>query len=196
MKRITLILIVIGIIILIAGVGLFLSFNKENSDRNTGNSLSTNLPGKSNKDWGISEIFEYKYAFSNDLIGRTSTHGHIEYNDDYKLFVFKGNQVDFNAWDTIVEDSFDHLSSAIGLAFNYSPLKQEVESTELIRNSKGEEVLKVTGEFIRDVDKEYIAFYHVTDENKVRFAIGLVENNNFDKLNQAIDLVIDNLEKI
>ena len=44
------------------------------------------------------------------------------------------------------------------------------------------------------VERQFIAFYHVTDENYVRFCIGLVDDS-YAALDAAMDTLIENLKK-
>ena len=48
------------------------------------------------------------------------------------------------------------------------------------------------------MDRQFIAFYHVTDENHVRFCVGLPKDDSsasYAALDAAMDTLIENLKK-
>ena len=44
-------------------------------------------------------------------------------------------------------------------------------------------------------ERQFIGIYYVTDDNHVHFVMGLVEKD-YNALDKAIDLIIDNLHKV
>lgn len=143
----------------------------------------------------VHNVFGYKYCFREDVIGRTSTYGHVFENDDYSIFVFNGDSVQVDNVENAVEESKEVLASAVYSALRYYPDNQLVNTADKFTNRAGEILYKVEGEFeSSDGDKEYLAYYHLTATGDVRFFIGLIDNNK-DSLTEEMEYLAENLEK-
>lgn len=173
---------------------------KENTTVKSGNNLQSQngvTSGDKNSDkLYIKELYGFKYCFPSEVTQRGSADGSVFTCNSCSFFAYKVNDMNFNSWDSIVSDCHKSAFGAIYSAFRFYPSEQDIISSEKVINKKGEELLRVKGIFIsRDGDKEFIAFYHLTDENKIKFFVGIVEDN-FDAVSDIVDFVADNLEKI
>jgi len=82
--------------------------------------------------------------------------------------------------------------------------EQTNSTSSKIENDYGETILKVSGTMEGDrtdegtMNRQFIAFYHVTDENHVRFCVGVPKDDSsasYAALDAAMDTLIENLKK-
>ena len=161
----------------------------------------TTLPG--NKDsvkTKVEEFCGYSFTFSDNSVGESTTYGYTATTGEYSIFVYCRNDVQFDTWDNITESAFDGMQSSLESAYSFYPTEQINSASTKTENDYGETILKVSGTMKGDqsgegkVERQFIAFYHVTDENYVRFCIGFVDNN-YAALDAAMDTLIENLKK-
>ena len=141
------------------------------------------------------ELFGYKYSFPNEVAVSGSADGGIFKCNDCSIFAFNLDVIDFSSWDTIVDDSQEKLFSAVYSAFRFYPNSQSVTTNNKLTNTNGEELLLTEGTFdTSDGDKEFISYYHVTNANKVRFFISIVDGNK-ENVESVTEYVAKNLAK-
>lgn len=159
--------------------------------------LSDNTDSVKNK---VAEFCGYSFTFSDKSVGKSTTYGYTATTEDYSIFVYCRNDVQFDTWDNITESAFDGMQSSLDSAYSFYPTEQINSASTKTENNYGETILKVSGTMTGNqagegtVERQFIAFYHVTDENYVRFCIGLVDDS-YAALDAAMDTLIENLKK-
>ena len=186
--------------LLVLGVLTGCGKSKVNDDNqsNTGNDNQTNNNAQSAT---TLEVFGYSYTISNSAVGRSSNYGHISATSKYSIFTYGRDDIIFETWDNITETSFKSLENSLDSAYSFYPMIQTNDKTEKKTNKYGETVLKVSGTMKGNQagegtkERQFIGAYYVTNDNHVRFTIGLVDED-YNALDKAIDLIIDNLHKV
>lgn len=165
------------------------------------NNQQTTVPdNKDSAKTKVAEFCGYSFTFSDKSVGRSTTFGYTATTDDYSIFVYCGDDVQFDTWDNIAETAFESMKRSLESAYSFYPTEQINSTSTKIENDYGETILKVSGTMKGNqsgegmVERQFIAFYHVTNDNCIRFCIGLVDNN-YAELDAAIDMLIDNLKK-
>ena len=96
------------------------------------------------------------------------------------------------------------MQSSLESAYSFYPTEQINSVSTKTENDYGETILKVSGTMKGDqsgegtVERQFIAFYHVTDENHVRFCVGVPKDDSsasYAALDAAMDTLIENLKK-
>lgn len=170
----------------------------DNNQSNTGNSNQTNNNTQSTR---VSELLGYSYTFEGDVIYRTVTDGLISETENYSIIVYCFDDINFDTWDNIIEISFKGVENALDGSSGFYPTIQTNDKTEKKTNKYGETILKASGTMKGNQagegtkERQFIGIYYVTDDNHVRFVMGLVEKD-YNALDKAIDLIIDNLHKV
>ena len=170
----------------------------DNNQSNTGGNNQTNNDTQSTKNL---ELFGYNYTLSSSAIEESSTHGHVSATDKYSIFIYQGDTIDFDTWDNIIDVALEKVENSIGSAYSFYPATQSNEKLEKKTNKYGETILKVSGTMKGNQagegtkERQFIGAYYVTNDNHVRFTIGLVDED-YNALDKAIDLIIDNLHKV
>jgi predicted small lipoprotein YifL len=148
----------------------------------------------------VEEFCGYSFTFSDKSVGERTTYGYTATTEDYSIFVYCRDDVQFDTWDNIAESAFKRMKSSLESAYSFYPTEQINSASTKTENDYGETILKVSGTMKGDqsgegkVERQFIAFYHVTDENYVRFCIGLVDDS-YAALDAAMDTLIENLKK-
>lgn len=148
----------------------------------------------------VEEFCGYSFTFSDKSVGERTTYGYTATTENYSIFVYCRDDVQFDAWDNITESAFDGMQSSLDSAYSFYPTEQINSASTKTENDYGEAILKVSGTMKGKqigegmVERQFIAFYHVTDENYVRFCIGLVDDS-YAALDAAMDTLIENLKK-
>lgn len=148
----------------------------------------------------VAEFCGYSFTFSDKSVGKSTTYGYTATTEDYSIFVYCRNDVQFDTWDNITESAFDGMQSSLDSAYSFYPTEQTNSTSTKTENDYGETILKVSGTMTGNqagegtVERQFIAFYHVTDENYVRFCIGFVDDS-YAALDAAMDTLIENLKK-
>lgn len=152
----------------------------------------------------IIELFGYSFTLSDSMVEESTTYGHISSGEMYSLFIYQGDDLDFTGWDDMTDETFEKVSNAVGAAFSFYPTEQTNSTSTKTENDYGETILKVSGTMTGNqagegtVDRQFIAFYHVTDENYIRFCVGLPKDDSsasYAALDAAMDTLIENLKK-
>ena len=171
----------------------------DNNQSNTGNNNQTNNDTQSTR---VSELLGYSYTFEGDVIYRTITNGFVSETENYSIIVvYCFDNINFDTWDNITEISFERVKSILYAAFRFYPTEQNNGKIEKKTNKYDETILKVSGTMNGDQtdegtkERQFIGAYYVNDDNHVRFTIGLVDED-YNALDKAIDLIIDNLHKV
>ena len=170
----------------------------DNNQSNTGNDNQTNNNAQSTT---TSELSGYSYVFDSNVIEKSSTHGHLITTTNYSILIYRYNDIKFDTWDNITEVTLEDVGSSLGTAVGFHPTTQNNEKIEKKTNKYGETILKVSGTMKGNQagegtkERQFIGIYYVTDDNHVRFVMGLVEKD-YNALDKAIDLIIDNLHKV
>lgn len=148
----------------------------------------------------VEEFCGYSFTFSDKSVGERTTYGYTATTENYSIFVYCRDDVQFDTWDNIAESAFKRMKSSLESAYSFYPTEQINSASTKTENDYGETILKVSGTMKGDqsgegkVERQFIAFYHVTDENYVRFCIGLVDDS-YATLDAAMDTLIENLKK-
>lgn len=141
------------------------------------------------------DLFGYKYSFPTDISIDSSADGALVECKNATVLIFNLDVVDFTSWDSIIDDSEYEFFGAVHSAFRFYPNSQSVTTNNKLTNTNGEELLLTEGTFdTSDGDKEFIAYYHVTNENKVRFFISVVDGNK-DNVKSVTEYIAKNLAK-
>ena len=170
----------------------------DNNQSNTGGNNQTNNDTQSTI---TDELLGYSYTFDKNIIYRTIVGGLIVETEDYSMVTYSFNDINFDTWDNITEVSFKNMRSTSHSAFRFYPTVQTNDKTEKKTNKYGETILKVSGTMKGNQagegtkERQFIGAYYVTNDNHVRFTIGLVDED-YNALDKAIDLIIDNLHKV
>ena len=114
--------------------------------------------------------------------------------EQYAIFIYRYDDIVFDVWDNVTEISLDDLGGSLGSAMGFHPTEQTNSTSSKIENGT------MTGNQAGEgtVDRQFIAFYHVTDENHVRFCVGLPKDDSsasYAALDAAMDTLIENLKK-
>jgi|SRR5690554_219560 predicted small lipoprotein YifL len=141
------------------------------------------------------DLFGYKYSFPTDISIDSSADGALVECKNATVLIFNLDVVDFTSWDSIIDDSEYEFFGAINSAFHFYPNSQNAVSTTEENSDFNEKMLHVEGTFdTSNGDKEFIAYYHVTNENKVRFFISVVDGNK-DNVKSVTEYIAKNLAK-
>lgn len=167
------------------------------------NNQQTTLPdNKDSVKTKVAEFCGYSFTFSDKSVGESTIYGYTATTDIYSIFVYCMDNMQFDTWDNITETAFDGMQNSLESAYSFWPTEQINSTSTKIENDYGETILKVSGTMKGNqaaegmVERQFIAFYHVTNDNCIRFCIGLVDNDyNYAELDAAIDMLIDNLKK-
>lgn len=149
----------------------------------------------------VEEFCGYSFTFSDKSVGERTTYGCTSTTEEYSIFVYCRDDVQFDTWDNISESTFNRMQSSLDSAYSFYPTEQINSASTKTENNYGETILKVSGTMKGNqagegkVERQFIAFYHVTGENNVRFCIGLVDDS-YAALDAAMDLLIENLKKV
>lgn len=170
----------------------------DNNQSNTGNNNQTNNDTQSTI---TDELLGYSYTFDKNIIYRTIVGGLIVETEDYSMVTYSFNDINFDTWDNITEISFKGVEDILYGTFRFYPTEQSNGKIEKKTNKYDETILKVSGTMNGDQtgegtkERQFIGAYYVTNDNHVRFTIGLVDED-YNALDKAIDLIIDNLHKV
>ena len=170
----------------------------DNNQSNTGNDDQTNNGTQSTKSL---ELFGYSYALDSDITDESSLYGYLGKTANYSIFIYRQDFINFDTWDNIAEVSLKDVGNSLGTAVGFHPTTQNNDKTEKKTNKYGETILKVSGTMKGNQagegtkERQFIGAYYVTNDNHVRFTIGLVDED-YNALDKAIDLIIDNLHKV
>lgn len=185
------------------------SSNGGNTDPQPDNDQNqTDEPGKVNTDkkpdTQVEELFGYSFTFDGSVIERSSIDGMVAETDEYSLFIYCLNDISFNTWDDIIDLAFKQMRNSMDAVFRFYPTEQTNSTSSKTENNYGETILKVSGTMEGDqtgegtMNRQFIAFYHVTDENYIRFCVGLPKDDSsasYAALDAAMDTLIENLKK-
>ena len=168
----------------------------------------TNEPSKddptNNTEYRVQELVGYSFTFDGGVIEKSVADGLIAETDDYSLIVYYYNDITFDVWDNVTDMAFKRVKDAMYEAFRFYPTEQTNSTSTKIENNYGETVLKVSGTMKGDqtgegtMNRQFIAFYYVTDENVVRFCVGVPKDDSsasYAALDAAMDTLIENLKK-
>ena len=170
----------------------------DNNQSNTGGNNQTNNDTQSTI---TDELLGYSYTFDKNIIYRTIVGGLIVETEDYSMVTYSFNDINFDTWDNITEISFKGVEDILYGAFRFYPTEQSNGKIEKKTNKYDETILKVSGTMNGDQtgegtkERQFIGAYYVTNDDHVRFTIGLVDED-YNALDKAIDLIIDNLHKV
>ncbi len=170
----------------------------DNNQSTPGNNNQTNNDTQSTR---VSELLGYSYTFEGDVIYRTITSGLISETENYSIIVYCFDDINFDTWDNITEISFKGVENALDGSSGFYPTVQTNDKTMKKTNKYGETILKASGTMKGNQagegtkERQFIGAYYVNDDNHVRFTIGLVDED-YNALDKAIDLIIDNLHKV
>ena len=145
----------------------------------------------------IKKLYGYQFYFKDEIIDDSGTVGFIARTDTYDVVLTKTDSIDFNSWDSIVEDCEELVWKGLYGGLRYSCSNQSVYESESFTNGYGEELLKVKGTWELE-DGGYldcIVIYYVTDEGTVRAIIGVPNNGDIDTVENAMDYIAENLQK-
>lgn len=171
------------------------------NDNNQSNTGSNNQTNNNTQSTITDEILGYSYTFDENIIYRTIAGGVIVGTEDYSMVTYYFNDINFDTWDNITEISFKGVENALDGSSGFYPTVQTNDKTEKKTNKYGETILKASGTMKGNQagegtkERQFIGIYYVTDDNHVRFVMGLVEKD-YNALDKAIDLIIDNLHKV
>lgn len=152
----------------------------------------------------VEELFGYSFTFDGDSIDESSMYGAINTSDQYSTFIYRQDDIAFDTWDNVTETSLKSLGNSLGVAIGFHPTEQTNSTSSKIKNDYGETILKVSGTMTGNqagegtVDRQFVAFYYVTDENHVRFCVGVPKDDSsasYAALDAAMDTLIENLKK-
>lgn len=173
------------------------------NDQNQTNEPSKDDPTK-NTEYRVEELLGYSLTFGGDVTERTVTDGLIAETGEYALIVYCFDDIKFDTWDNVTDLSLDQVRDAMDAAFGFYPTEQTNSTSTKTENDYGETILKVSGTMTGNqagegtVDRQFIVFYYVTDENVVRFCVGLPKDDSsasYAALDAAMDTLIENLKK-
>lgn len=173
------------------------------NDQNQTNEPSKDDPTK-NTEYRVEELLGYSLTFGGDVTERTVTDGLIAETGEYALIVYCFDDIKFDTWDNVTDLSLDQVRDAMDAAFGFYPTEQTNNTSTKTENDYGETILKVSGTMTGNqagegtVDRQFIVFYYVTDENVVRFCVGVPKDDSsasYDALDAAMDTLIENLKK-
>ena len=171
------------------------------NDNNQSNTGSNNQTNSNTQSTITDELLGYSYTFDENIIYRTVIDGLIVETEDYSMVTYSHDDINFDTWDNITEISSKEVENALDGAFRFYPTEQNNGKIEKKTNKYDETILKVSGTMNGDQtgegtkERQFIGIYYVTDDNHVRFTIGLVDED-YNALDKAIDLIIDNLRKV
>lgn len=185
------------------------SSNGGNTDPQPDNDQNqTDEPGKGdttkNSADSVKEFFGYSFTFNGSVVEKSTTDGHIAEAEEYSIFIYCFDDIAFDTWENIDEIAFEKLKDAIDSAIGFRPTEQTNSASTKTENDYGETILKVSGTMTGNqagegtVERQFIAFYHVTDENYIRFCVGLPKDDSsasYAALDAAMDTLIENLKK-
>lgn len=148
----------------------------------------------------MEELYGYRYCFPCDVQVDGYRDGclfNTEYCGDCTIFAYKIDYITFSSWDFVVSDCEDDVFSSLSNSDLCPwPSEQTVDTSELVTNEQGEELLRVTGQFkTSEGDVDYIIYYHVIDENYVRFFVGVMNDENAARVTEVVDYMAEHLEK-
>ena len=170
----------------------------DNNQSNTGNGNQTNNNAQSTT---TSEVSDYSYTFESSVIEKSTIDAFVAETENYFLIIYCLNDIEFDTWDNITETSFKRVKNDLDGVVRFYPTIQTNDKIEKKTNKYGETILKVSGTMKGDQtgegtkERQFIGAYYVTDDNHVRFVMGVVEKD-YNALDKAIDLIIDNLHKV
>ena len=150
------------------------------------------------------EMFGYSFTLDDGAIGEGFTYGYAIKTDTYLMFIYQYDDIDFDTWDNVAEKALDDLGDSVDDAFGFHPREQTNSTSTKTENDYGETILKVSGTMTGNqagegtVERQFIAFYYVTDENHVRFCVGVPKDDSsasYAALDAAMDTLIENLKK-
>lgn len=156
---------------------------------------------KKNSEETVKELYGYRYCFPCEAIVDGTNYGCLfdtDYCGEHTIFAYSGDDMTFSIWDSVTTDCEKRLfSSLLDAYLCKKPSEQTVDTSELMTNEQGEELLRVTGQFkTSDGDVDYIIYYHVSDENGIRFFVGVMNDNNADRVTEVVDYMAEHLEKV
>lgn len=173
------------------------------NDQNQTNGPSKDDPAKK-PEYQVEEILGYSYTFDGNVVERTVAGGVIAETEEYSLVIYYFDDIEFDTWDNVTDLAFDQVRDAMYAAFRFYPTEQTNSTSSKTENNYGETILKVSGTMEGDqtgegtMNRQFIAFYYVTDENHVRFCVGVPKDDSsasYAALDAAMDTLIENLKK-
>lgn len=173
------------------------------NDQNQTNEPSKDDPAKK-PEYQVEEILGYSYTFDGNVVERTVAGGVIAETEEYSLVIYYFDDIEFDTWDNVTDLGFDQVRDAMYAAFRFYPTEQTNSTSSKTENNYGETILKVSGTMEGDqtgegtMNRQFIAFYYVTDENHVRFCVGVPKDDSsasYAALDAAMDTLIENLKK-
>lgn len=173
------------------------------NDQNQTDEPSKKDPTK-NTEYRVEELLGYSLTFDGDVTERTVTDGLIAETGEYALIVYCFDDIKFDTWDNVTDLSLDQVRDAMYAAFRFYPTEQTNSTSSKTENNYGETILKVSGTMEGDqtgegtMNRQFIAFYYVTDDNVVRFCVGVPKDDSsasYAALDAAMDTLIENLKK-
>lgn len=147
----------------------------------------------------ITELYGYQYElpYEIDLVDSYSDGAIITCNDC--TVIVHDAIVDiapFTSWDTIISDGEEAFLDSLHSVHRVHFYNQTVTKQEKKTNPNGEELLYVEGTLdTSEGDKEFIAYYYVTESNSVQFFAGVIDNNEAE-LREVMQCMADHLEKV
>lgn len=195
MKKIICHLLVISMCVLC--MGACGSESSSVSDVSSGHSLNLNDNTSVTSTQEDVSINDYKFLRADEFIYKCPSYMYSEgrgsglkiYKEEYDLVVFCGtnNLGEFKSWDTVVDDSKKELFLTIinGYKPFITPLEQSVTNSEKMVNKNGIELLRVEGtvkgydDDDKDVQAEYIAYYHLSPSEKTRCFFTLIKDDKY-----------------
>ena len=144
----------------------------------------------------VRDLYGFRYAFPEEVLSLDSNGGTIYECGESSVLVFSLDVIDFSDWESVAADCQSAMFSSVSSAFSFYPSSQTISSQQQVKNSSGEELLMTTGALVSaNGEKEFIAYYHVTADNKVRFFITLLDDN-AEEATKMIEYVADHLAKV
>lgn len=152
----------------------------------------------------VEEILGYSYTFDGNVVERTVAGGVIAETEEYSLVIYYFDDIEFDTWDNVTDLAFDQVRDAMYAAFRFYPTEQTNSTSSKTENNYGETILKISGTMEGDqtgegtMNRQFIVFYYVTDENHVRFCVGVPKDDSsasYAALDAAMDLLLENLKK-
>lgn len=173
------------------------------NDQNQTDEPSKKDPAKK-PGYQVEEILGYSYTFDGNVVERTVAGGVIAETEEYSLVIYYFDDIEFDTWDNVTDLAFDQVRDAMYAAFRFYPTEQTNSTSSKTENNYGETILKISGTMEGDqtgegtMNRQFIVFYYVTDENHVRFCVGVPKDDSsasYAALDAAMDLLLENLKK-
>lgn len=143
------------------------------------------------------ELSGYRYVVPRELELNRYAESTVLGCGECDVLVFTSDTIPFKSWDTVIEDCEEDWLRVVSDLLGDYPHGQKITGWDREKSPNGEDFLYAEGIlYTPDGNKEYNIYYHVVDDEYIRFFAGIVNDESRGDMQNIMQCIADNLIKV